>query len=108
MFKKSWLLIKLFFFQIGIQAGIFHGGKSLCQPKRALDYAMDEKCECRVNTELVFDIDVCNIPRNAKLCFVVYEVNKYAKGTKTKKMKDMAKVKKMKSLFNLLTIGNEL
>lgn len=54
---------------------------------------MDEKCECRVNTELVFDIKVCNIPRNAKLCFVVYEVNKFTKGTKTRKTKDMTKVR---------------
>lgn len=54
---------------------------------------MDDKCECRMDNELVFDIDVCNIPRNAKLCFVVYEINKYAKGTKTKKAKDAGKVK---------------
>lgn len=95
---------------MGIQAGIFHGGKSLCQPRRSLDYAIDEKCECRINTELVFDIEVCNIPRNAKLCFVVYEVNKYAKGTKTKKTKDITKVRYLygsrfqKQLFKKLNL----
>ncbi|XP_072379316.1 phosphatidylinositol 4,5-bisphosphate 3-kinase catalytic subunit beta isoform isoform X1 [Diabrotica undecimpunctata] len=77
--------------EIGIQAGLFHGGKSLCQPKKTLDCSIDDKYECSIDTELVFDIDVCNIPRNAKLCFVVYEVNKYAKGTKTKKTKDSSK-----------------
>ncbi|XP_023030262.1 phosphatidylinositol 3-kinase 92E [Leptinotarsa decemlineata] len=77
--------------EIGIQAGIFHGGKSLCQPKRTIDCVVDDKCECKINTELVFDIQICNIPRNAKLCFVVYEVNKYSKGTKTKKTKESSK-----------------
>ncbi|CAG9819182.1 unnamed protein product [Phaedon cochleariae] len=81
--------------EIGVQAGLFHGGKSLCQPKRTLDCAIDDKCECKINAELVFDIQVCNIPRNAKLCFVVYEVNKYVKGTKTKKTKDSAKENSM-------------
>uniref|UniRef100_A0A6P7GNJ1 Phosphatidylinositol 4,5-bisphosphate 3-kinase catalytic subunit delta isoform-like n=1 Tax=Diabrotica virgifera virgifera TaxID=50390 RepID=A0A6P7GNJ1_DIAVI len=77
--------------EIGIQAGLFHGGKSLCQPKKTFDCSIDDKYECSINTELVFDIDVCNIPRNAKLCFVVYEVNKYAKGTKSRKSKDSNK-----------------
>ncbi|KAG5883732.1 hypothetical protein JTB14_024233 [Gonioctena quinquepunctata] len=77
--------------EIGIQAGLFHGGKSLCQPKRTIDCTIDDKCECKINAELVFDIQVCNIPRNAKLCFVVYEVNKYSKGTKTKKTKESTK-----------------
>lgn len=66
---------------------------------------MDEKFECRINTELVFDIDVCNIPRNAKLCFVVYEVNKFAKGTKTKKTKDMGKVKKLTLSIKFISVS---
>lgn len=35
-----------------------------------------------------FEIEVRNIPRNAKLCFVVYEIAKNAKGARSKKLKE--------------------
>ncbi|XP_057663838.1 phosphatidylinositol 4,5-bisphosphate 3-kinase catalytic subunit beta isoform [Diorhabda carinulata] len=77
--------------EIGIQAGLFHGGKSLCQPKKTIDCSINDKYECAIDTELIFDIEVRDVPRSAKLCFVVYEVNKYVKGTRTKKTKDSNK-----------------
>ncbi|CAH0555330.1 unnamed protein product [Brassicogethes aeneus] len=77
--------------EVGIQVGLFHGGKSLCQPQKTDDRQINESFETTFHQELVFDIDVCNIPRNAKLCFVVYEVNKYSKGTKNRKIKESAK-----------------
>lgn len=58
-------------------------------------------CECQFDDKLVFDIKVCNIPRNAKLCFVVYEINKYAKNSKTKKFKESKD-----SLYNPLAWAN--
>ncbi|KAJ8980774.1 hypothetical protein NQ317_016025 [Molorchus minor] len=79
------------FTEVGIQAGIFHGGKSLCQSQRAFDNPIDDKYESKIGVTLNFDIQVCNIPRNAKLCFVVFEVSKPAKGTKPRKIKDISK-----------------
>lgn len=74
--------------QIGVQAGLFHGGKSLCQMQKTSEKLITENSECQLEETLVFDIQVCNIPRNAKLCLVVYEVTKNSKGVKTKKIKE--------------------
>lgn len=68
--------------------GLFHGGKSLCQTQKSSEKAVTEKCECLVDESLNFDIKVCNIPRSAKLCFVVYEVTKSGKGGKTRRIKE--------------------
>ncbi|KAF5291172.1 hypothetical protein FQA39_LY14414 [Lamprigera yunnana] len=76
--------------EIGIQVGLFHGGKSLCQPQRTGEKLVSEKCECMFNETLDFDIKVCNIPKNAKLCFVVYEVRKTSKGNKTRKLRELS------------------
>ncbi|XP_060527773.1 phosphatidylinositol 4,5-bisphosphate 3-kinase catalytic subunit delta isoform [Cylas formicarius] len=75
--------------EIGVQAGLFHGGKPLCQPLKTEERLVSEKCDAEFDISLDFDIQVCNIPRNAKLCFVVYELSKYAKGTRTRKTKDL-------------------
>uniref|UniRef100_A0A1Y1N7Q3 PI3K-RBD domain-containing protein n=1 Tax=Photinus pyralis TaxID=7054 RepID=A0A1Y1N7Q3_PHOPY len=74
--------------EIGVQVGLFHGGKSLCQPQKTSEKLVTEKCECLLNETLKFDIKVCNIPRNAKLCVVVYEVTKNSKGNKTKRIRE--------------------
>ncbi|CAG9760506.1 unnamed protein product [Ceutorhynchus assimilis] len=72
--------------ELGIQVGLFHGGKPLCQPMKTEEKSVSEKCEVTFDIPLEFDIQVCNIPRNAKLCFVVYEISKYR--TKSRKPKD--------------------
>lgn len=76
------------FEQIGVQVGLFHGGKILCQPQKTSDKMITEKLECNIDETLIFDIQVCNIPRCAKICFVVYEVTKNSKGGKVRKMKE--------------------
>ncbi|XP_018318828.1 phosphatidylinositol 4,5-bisphosphate 3-kinase catalytic subunit delta isoform [Agrilus planipennis] len=77
--------------EIGIQVGLFHGGKSLCEPIRTPENTVNERCECVFDHTLTFNIQVCNIPKNGKLCFVVYEASKSAKGGKTKKIKESSK-----------------
>lgn len=49
---------------------------------------MTEKLECVLDEMLEFDIQVCNIPKSAKLCFAIYEVAKNSKGTKTRRAKE--------------------
>ncbi|XP_076265386.1 phosphatidylinositol 4,5-bisphosphate 3-kinase catalytic subunit delta isoform-like isoform X2 [Rhynchophorus ferrugineus] len=74
--------------EYGIQAGLFYGGKPLCQPLKTDEKPVSDECEINFDVSLEFDIQVFNIPRNAKLCFVIYECNKSSKGTKPKKAKD--------------------
>ncbi|XP_044753388.1 phosphatidylinositol 4,5-bisphosphate 3-kinase catalytic subunit delta isoform isoform X2 [Coccinella septempunctata] len=79
---------------IGLQVGLFHGGKSLCEAKRTEDLkvtVVGDQCECDINVSFEFDMLMCNIPKNVKLCFVVYEVNKSYKGGKFKKSKEANK-----------------
>jgi hypothetical protein len=69
-------------------AGLFHGGKPLCERLKASTQPINEKSESFFNETLIFDIQVCNIPRNAKLCFCIYEVPKSSKLVRAKKGKE--------------------
>lgn len=77
--------------QIGLQSGLFHGGKPLCETQKISDRVTDEKCEIEMDASLNFDIQVHNIPKTARLCFVIYEIVR-GKGTKSKKFKDSSRV----------------
>ncbi|KAI4460968.1 phosphatidylinositol kinase [Holotrichia oblita] len=74
--------------EIGIQVSIFHGGKSLCEPQKIVERTLEDTGQFDIDKTLEFNIEVCNIPKNAKLCFVVYEVNRNSKSNKTKKLKE--------------------
>lgn len=70
-----------------IQVGLFHGGKPLCQAVRTEEQAVSERGEVALDATVEFDIQVCNVPRNAKLCFALCEVNR-AKSRKPKEPKE--------------------
>lgn len=73
-------------FQIGLQAGLFHGGKSLCESKKTKETIVNADGSCEWEETLRFDIKVCDIPRMARLCFVLYEISKTAKGLKSRRL----------------------
>ncbi|KAJ9596012.1 hypothetical protein L9F63_012745, partial [Diploptera punctata] len=73
---------------VGVQAGLFHGGKSLCETQKTTEKQVSKDGSCEWEEDLTFDLDVCNIPRMARLCLVVYEISKSAKGMKSRKVKD--------------------
>lgn len=76
--------------EIGVLVGLFHGGKSVCEPQKCKEHVLtDEEMQKRtmmLNETLTFDIQVCNIPKSVKLCFALYEVTKNGKSGKTKRM----------------------
>lgn len=74
--------------EVGVQAGLFHGGKSLAEPQKTSEKQVSKDGECEWEEDLQFDIQVCNIPRMARLCLVVYEISKTAKGSKFRRLKD--------------------
>ncbi|KAG7306900.1 hypothetical protein JYU34_007008 [Plutella xylostella] len=76
--------------EVVVQAGIFHGGKALCEPQKTRVATVSSDGEARFDQELRFPIKVHNIPRMARLCFVIYEISKTAKG-KSRRVKDSNK-----------------
>lgn len=47
---------------------------------------MSDDGSCEWEETLKFDIKVCDIPRMARLCFVLYEVSKTGKGLKGRRL----------------------
>uniref|UniRef100_A0A1B6CVF3 phosphatidylinositol 3-kinase n=1 Tax=Clastoptera arizonana TaxID=38151 RepID=A0A1B6CVF3_9HEMI len=74
--------------EVGVQAGLFHGGKSLCESQKTIEKMVTKDGECEWEEDLTFDLKVCNIPRMARLCLVVYEILKSAKGVRARRLKD--------------------
>lgn len=67
--------------EVGIQAGLFHGGKSLCEPQKTAPIPLPTDGCATWEEVLKFDIMVYNVPRMARLCLVVYEIVKNSKGS---------------------------
>ncbi|XP_055310433.1 phosphatidylinositol 4,5-bisphosphate 3-kinase catalytic subunit beta isoform [Sitodiplosis mosellana] len=67
--------------EVGIRAGLFHGGKSLCEPQKTVPITLPTDGCPKWEEVLKFDIMVYNVPRMARLCLVVYEIVKNSKGS---------------------------
>ncbi|XP_071445759.1 phosphatidylinositol 4,5-bisphosphate 3-kinase catalytic subunit delta isoform [Hetaerina americana] len=70
-----------------VLAGIFHGGKSLCETRKTLEHSVVDGF-CQWDEDLVFDLTVRNIPRAARLCLVVYEMSRSAKKVKSRRVQE--------------------
>jgi len=77
--------------EIGIQAGLFHGGKSLCEKQKTGERIVTNAGTAEWSETLKFDIKVHNVPRMARLCLVVYETAKNAKHIRARRLKDSHK-----------------
>lgn len=70
--------------QVHVRAGLFHGTELLC--KTVVSSEITGKNDHIWNEPLEFDINICDLPRMARLCFAVYAVLdkvKTKKSTKT-------------------------
>lgn len=89
--------------EIGIQAGLFHGGKSLCEKQYTSECKVigneSNKAEGEWNELLQFDIKISNIPRMTRLCLVIYEVSKNIKHGRTRRLKGNQKDLSIQPLF---------
>lgn len=76
--------------EAGIQVGLFHGGKSLCETKKTMERTLQPQGCGSWDETLTFDISVRNVPRMARLCLVVYETAKNLKngGMRVRRMKE--------------------
>lgn len=74
--------------EVGVLAGLFHGGKSLCESQKTSEKLVSKDGECEWEEDVTFELAVCNIPRMTRLCLVVYEILKSAKGVRARRLKD--------------------
>ncbi|CAI5775528.1 phosphatidylinositol 4,5-bisphosphate 3-kinase catalytic subunit beta isoform isoform X1 [Podarcis lilfordi] len=58
--------------KVHVRAGLFHGTELLCKP--IVSSEISGRNDHVWNEPLEFDINVCDLPRMARLCFVVYAV----------------------------------
>ncbi|CAH0748005.1 unnamed protein product [Diatraea saccharalis] len=58
------------------QAGIFHGGKALCEAQKTRAAPVSRDGVAQWDQELKFPVKVHNVPRMARLCFGIYEIIK--------------------------------
>lgn len=85
--------------EIGVQAGLFHGGKPLCEKQKTTEITLKVNSSAPGSAtgsaewfhKLTFDIKVYNIPRMARFCLVVYETAKNAKHVRARRLKDSQK-----------------
>lgn len=58
---------------VKVRAGLFHGTEPLCEPVESSE-RLPRSGDQDWNENLQFDINVCDLPRMARLCFAVYAV----------------------------------
>ncbi|XP_062832618.1 phosphatidylinositol 4,5-bisphosphate 3-kinase catalytic subunit beta isoform isoform X2 [Anolis carolinensis] len=69
--------------KVHVRAGLFHGTELLCKP--IVSSEISGRNDHLWNEPLEFDINVCDLPRMARLCFVVYAVMDKMKNKKSAK-----------------------
>ena len=68
-----------------VQAGLFHGNETLC--KTVFSSEVSVCSEPVWKQRLEFDINICDLPRMARLCFALYAVIEKAKKARSTKKK---------------------
>uniref|UniRef100_A0A8C9PMI0 Phosphatidylinositol 4,5-bisphosphate 3-kinase catalytic subunit delta isoform n=1 Tax=Spermophilus dauricus TaxID=99837 RepID=A0A8C9PMI0_SPEDA len=68
-----------------VQAGLFHGNEMLCKTMSSLEVSVCSEPMWKQHLE--FDINICDLPRMARLCFALYAVMEKAKKVYSRKKK---------------------
>lgn len=71
--------------QLVVQAGLFHGNETLCKTVASSEVSVCSEPVWKQRLE--FDINVCDLPRMARLCFALYAVIEKAKKARSTKKK---------------------
>ncbi|XP_053165521.1 phosphatidylinositol 4,5-bisphosphate 3-kinase catalytic subunit beta isoform isoform X1 [Hemicordylus capensis] len=75
--------------KVHVRAGLFHGTELLCEP--IVSSEISGRNDHVWNEPLEFDINICDLPRMARLCFVVYAVMDKMKNKKSAKTLNTSK-----------------
>lgn len=65
--------------KLAVEAGIYHGTELLCETRRTSECAANDG-QCTWDQDLEFTLPVQDVPNAARLCIVMYEVTKGARG----------------------------
>lgn len=76
--------------QLVVQAGLFHGNEMLCKTMSSLEVSVCSEPMWKQHLE--FDINICDLPRMARLCFALYAVMEKAKKAYSSKKKSKKEV----------------
>lgn len=71
--------------QLVVQAGLFHGNETLCKTVSSSEVSVCSEPVWKQRLE--FDINICDLPRMARLCFALYAVIEKAKKARSTKKK---------------------
>lgn len=77
--------------QLVVQAGLFHGNETLCKTVSSSEVSVCSEPVWKQRLE--FDINVCDLPRMARLCFALYAVIEKAKKARSTKKKSKKAVR---------------
>lgn len=69
-----------------VQAGLFHGSELLCKVVTSSEVSVCS--DPRWDQKLVFDINLCDLPRMSRLCFALYGVLEKSKKQRSTKKKN--------------------
>jgi|SRR6218665_179468 len=94
-------LSDLHILQVKVRACLYHGGDPLCSSVSSKDTMLTQGC-AKWGEMLTFDLQLQNVPRMARLCFVLYMLPDKRSGKKTptaRKLMDKKKVMELKKLW---------
>ncbi|CAG5132799.1 unnamed protein product, partial [Candidula unifasciata] len=64
--------------KIKLYIGVYHGGESLCKERETDELTVMDRT-CNVKSDIVFDIQVADLPHAARLCFALYTIGNNTK-----------------------------
>lgn len=79
------LILLCYFLKVYVRAGLGHGDQTLCPTTSTSKGASPEKPEW--NELLEFDVPIFEMPRSAKLCFIIYQQKQPGRKSKEVKFK---------------------
>lgn len=98
------LKIPVFFLlQVHVRAGLFHGTELLC--KTIVSTEISGRSDHVWNEVLEFEINVCDLPRMARLCFAVYAVMDKMKTKKSTKAMNPSKYQTIRKAGKVVIIS---
>lgn len=89
--------------QVHVRAGLFHGTELLC--KTTVSTEISGRSDHVWNEVLEFEINVCDLPRMARLCFAVYAVMDKMKTKKSTKAMNPSKYQTIRKAGKVVIIS---